>query len=405
MQPIPLPGQERLESIDMLRGFALFGIIAVNTLFFAQPAAIATTLGYAGQPDALSHFLVAWLAQSKFYGLFSFLFGLGFAIQMERWETRGPGRFRRRLLVLLGFGLLHGLLVWMGDILSIYALAGMALPWFRNAKPRTLIIWAICLLGLGTLAFAAMGGLVWLGPMFAPAEMARTTAGMREQVTKEAAKAIHAYGSGPYATLVAFRARELAQAYGMGLAVLPHIFTMFLLGLWAWKRGVFQNLESSARLRQRMLWLGLVLGLPLNFLAAWMSRGGMVGSLHGAILGVALTLIAAPLLTFGYIALLLRLLESPRWRRFVAPLHWSGRMALTNYLTQSLVMTAIFYFYGLGLYGKLHLHWSLLIALSVALAQVPLSRWWLSRYAMGPAEWLWRRLTYGRVNATERLSN
>ncbi len=405
MQPTPLPGRERLESVDVLRGFALFGIIAVNTLFFAQPAAIATTLGYAGQPDALSHFLVAWLAQSKFYGLFSFLFGLGFAIQMERWETRGPGRFRRRLLVLLGFGLLHGLLVWMGDILSIYALAGMALPWFRNVKSRTLIVWAICLLGLGTLAFATMGGLAWLGHLFAPAEMARTAAGMRDQVAKETAKALQVYGSGPYGALFAFRARELAQAYGMALAVLPHIFTMFLLGLWAWKRGMFKHPESSARLRQRMLWLGLCLGLPLNFLAAWMSRGGLVGSLHGAILGAALTLIAAPLLTFGYVALLLRLLDSSRWRRLVEPLRWSGRMALTNYLTQSLVMTTLFYFFGLGLYGKLHLHWSLLIAFSVAAAQVPLSRWWLSRHPMGPTEWLWRRLTYGRFGATEKATS
>ncbi len=398
MQSTPLPVQERLESIDTLRGFALFGIIAVNTIVFAQPAAFGMPLGSASQPNALTHLLVAWLAQCKFYDLFSFLFGLGFAIQMERWETQGPGRFRRRLLVLLGFGLLHGLLVWMGDILSIYALAGMALPWFRNAKPRTLIIWAICLVGLGSLAFAAMGGFAGLGQLFASAEMAHTTAEMNDQVTQEV------YGSGPYAALFTFRARELVHAYRLSIAVLPHIFAMFLLGLWAWKRGVFQNLESSVRLRQRMLWLGLLLGLPLNFFAAWMSLGGMVGSLHGALLGVALTLISAPLLTFGYIALLLRLLESPRWCRFVEPLHWSGRMALTNYLTQSLVMTTIFYFFGLGLYGKLHLHWSLLIALSVALAQVPLSRWWLSRHAMGPAEWLWRRLTYGRFSAAEKTT-
>ena len=396
MQSTPLPGQERLESIDTLRGFALFGIIAVNTIVFAQPAAFGMPLGSASQPNALPHLLVAWLAQSKFYDLFSFLFGLGFAIQMERWEAQGPGRFRRRLLVLLGFGLLHGLLVWMGDILSIYALAGMALPWFRNAKPRTLIIWAICLVGLGTLAFAAMGGFAGLGQLFASAEMAHTTAEMNDQVTQEV------YGSGPYAALFSFRARKLVHAYRMSIAVLPHIFTRFLLGLWAWKRGVFQHLESSARLRQRMLWLGLLLGLPLNFLAAWMTLGGRVGSLHGALLGVAVTLIAAPLLTFGYIALLLRLLESPRWRRFIEPLHWSGRMALTNYLTQSLVMTTVFYFFGLGLYGKLHLHWSLLIAFSVALAQVPLSRWWLSRHAMGPAEWLWRRLTYGRFSTAEK---
>ena len=135
MQSTPLPGQERLESIDTLRGFALFGIIAVNTIVFAQPTAFGMPLGSTSQPNALTHLLVAWLAQSKFYDLFSFLFGLGFAIQMERWEAQGPGRFRRRLLVLLGFGLLHGLLVWMGDILSIYALAGMPCPGSATPSP------------------------------------------------------------------------------------------------------------------------------------------------------------------------------------------------------------------------------------------------------------------------------
>ncbi len=396
----PYPGQDRLHSIDALRGFALFGILAVNTFFFSQPASLVMTLGTAASPDATAHFLVAWLAQSKFYGLFSFLFGLGFAIQMERWDERGPARFRRRLVVLLGFGLAHGLLLWMGDILSFYALSGMLLPLFRKAKPRSLIVWVLCLLGLQALIFVALGGLTWATRTFAPADLARSLEGIRQGAVHDATKAIQAYGSGPYGSLFRTRARELASNYGFCLLLLTHIFSMFLLGLWAWKRRVLQAPAEHSALHSRLLLWGLGLGLPLNALIAWWSRGGMVSGMHLSLFGLSLNALASPLLTFGYIALVLRLYRSPRLSGWVEPLHWSGRMALTNYLIHSLVMTTVFYFYGLGLYGRLRLHWSLLIALGVALAQLPLSRWWLNRHSMGPAEWLWRRLTYGRLNST-----
>lgn len=395
----PTSSGERLPAVDALRGFALFGILAVNTLFFSQPSALGTTLGSAGSPDALTHYLVAWLAQTKFYGLFSFLFGLGFAIQMERWEGQGPRRFRRRLLVLLGFGLAHGLLLWMGDILTAYALFGMLLPFFRKAKPRTLLVWVCCLLGLQALGFAAVGGLTWMGQTFAQADMAKGLDAARSQATQSVATAMKAYGVGPYSALFRFRAQELAANYFFCLMLLPHIFSMYLLGLWVWKRQVFQAPDQAATLLQRALVWGLGLGLPLNALIAWWSRHGMVQDLHLSLFGMALNAFAAPLLTFGYVALVLTLLRQATLGRFVGALRWTGRMALTSYLTHSVVMTTVFYFYGGGLFGRLRLHWSLLIALGIALAQIPLSRWWLSRHPMGPAEWLWRRLTYGRFSS------
>jgi len=229
-----------------------------------------------------------------------------------------------------------------------------------------------------------------------PAKSAQWVGEMQFDALKDAAKALQVMGGGSYREVLAFRAGKYLELLGNSIFMLSHVLCMFLLGLWAGKRQLFHNLASSTALRQRMLWLGALIGMPLCAVAAWMGRGGFATSAHWAFLSAAMNLVAAPLLTFAYVAWLLLMLEASWSRRWVSALRWSGRMALTNYLTQSLVMTSVFYGYGLGLYGQLPISVSLLIALSLACAQVPLSRWWLSRHAMGPVEWVWRRLTYGR---------
>lgn len=396
MQTSPIQGSDRIVALDVLRGFALFGILVVNTLTFAEPTQTLSHFGYMARPDAWLYFAVNWIAIGKFYGLFSFLFGVGFAVQMARWGSHGPSRFRRRLAVLLGLGLLHGLLLWEGDILLTYAMAGLILSWFRQAEPRSLLKWALIFLGLGVLSYACLGGMFWLILKIDPARSGEIMKELQSDALKDAAQALQVLGSGSYREVLAFRAEEFLMRLSSSVFMLPHVLCMFLLGLWAGKRQLVDNWAASTALRQRMLWSGLLIGLPVSALAAWMGRGGFAASFHGVILSIAINLVGASFLTFGYVAVLLRLLASPRWGRWVLALRWSGRMALTNYLTQSLVMTSVFYGYGLGLYGQLPFYASLSIALSLACAQVPLSRWWLSRHAMGPMEWVWRRHTYGR---------
>jgi uncharacterized protein len=169
---VPVAASERIGSLDVLRGFALLGILLVNMGFFSHTwvTGVTGTLRCETALDHAAEFVIIWLGTSKFYVLFSFLFGLGFSIQLIRWQARGEGgagRMIRRLLALMGFGLLHALLIWNGDILFLYALFGLILILFRNAKPRTLVFWAIGLLavpfvfGLGL--FGSVGAAAGLG--------------------------------------------------------------------------------------------------------------------------------------------------------------------------------------------------------------------------------------------------
>lgn len=398
----PIPSQERLAAVDALRGFALLGILMVNLLFFSGPSDLVF-----GQP--LSKVASPWtylgilaFFQGKFYGVFAFLFGLGFAVQMERFEARGerPGRrFRRRLLVLLGFGLLHGLLVWMGDILTMYALIGFLLPAFRRCRPRTLLIWAGCLLLAQAILFLLLAGLLALAFSAAPAELAKGFEQQAQAASQKVAQSLAAYGSGPYAALFLVRAKELAFNYAATLSMAPHILAMFLMGLWTWKQGIPQALEAHGRLLRRAAAWGLGIGIPGGLAYAYLLSRGLTGpGIPQALLGFSLYFLVSPALSVGYMAAFTLLFRGPG-RKALALLPDMGRMSLTNYLTQSLVMTTVFYFYGLGLFGKVPLPWALVMGGGLWVLQLFLSRAWLARHTRGPMEALWRRLTYGRTPA------
>lgn len=392
----------RVLAVDALRGFALLGILMVNLIFFSGPVEQTFGRPITDVASPWTYGLVLTFAQGKFYGLFALLFGLGFAVQMDRFAARGehPGRrFRRRLLVLLGFGLLHGTLLWMGDILAMYAVIGLLLPAFARRKPSTLIIWAASLLALLALLCAAMAGFMALGSAFAPQEVARSFAAQEQATSAKIAQSLAAYGSGPYGDLFRLRLRELLGNYGMTLSIAPHILAMFLLGLWAWRKGIVQDLEAHRPLLKRFAIGGLALGLPGNLLyAQLMGQGFTAAGAPKAILGFGIYALASPVLTVGYAAGIALFVLGPG-ARLGGWLAAAGRMSLTNYLTQSLVMTTIFYFYGLGLFGRLALPWALGLGALLWLGQVLLSRAWLNRHAQGPLEALWRRLAFGRASA------
>lgn len=401
MTALPVQPQERVEAMDVLRGFALLGVFVVNMLFFAAPfqQTMLQPWPQAPQPWFQAFLLLFW--QGKFYCLFSFLFGMGFAEQVDRLEARGeaaPRIYRRRLAWLLGIGLLHGLLIWMGDILAMYALLGFLLLLFRRRKAKTLLVWAVCLLAVPTLA----GLLVFLMMKLAagvPEAAAQMAAAARKQEADAAlaiARSLRVYGHGPYADLFRLRATELSHNYGMTLAVAPQILAMFLLGAWTSRRGVLKDPEAHRSFVSKVLAWGLVLGLPGNAFNLWCSTKGMPGPGNPfSMAGMAAYYVGTPALTLAYAAGLVKLLQGGA-AGLVRPLAWNGRMALTNYLMHSVLFTTVFYFFGLGLFGKTTAVQGFLMALALWLLQIPLSRWWLSRHAMGPAETVWRRLTYGR---------
>jgi uncharacterized protein len=405
----PVTETERIDLIDILRGFALLGILSVNMAFFSHPL-LATASGLArgsGALDTLAEFVVAWLATGKFYPLFSFLFGLGVSIQLERAAARSLDfrrYFVRRMLILLGFGLAHALLVWNGDILVVYAIVGLLLFLLRNARPRTLLIWAAILfaillaVGLGN-AIVSIAVILAMGPALASLDIAASLDVINRL-------AIETYARGSWGQIFIWRAVEwLVMALSSLFNAGPHIFGLFMLGLYAGKTRLLSDAQAHANLLRKALVWGLLIGLPANLLLA-LARSSANGNMLSPLLLLTqpLLLLCGPLLTAGYIGLFAMLARGPARLGLLQPLAAAGRMALSNYLMQSIICTTVFYSYGLGLFGKVGAFAGLALTLGLWLAQLIFSLLWLRAFRFGPMEWLWRSLTYGRRQPMRRDS-
>ncbi|MCS6992818.1 MAG: DUF418 domain-containing protein [Anaerolineales bacterium] len=400
---LPVQQTERIQIVDILRGFALFGILFVNMTIFSHPmqAIVMPTDPSLPWHDRAAIWLIHALGEGKFYALFSMLFGLGLFLQMERVEGRG-GRFvplyARRLLVLLGIGLVHAFLIWMGDILIVYALIGFLLLLFRKAKPRTLLIWVVLLIAIPVLFNAAITALVtWAStiPEAAP-QIEQSFAQAEAEYAADLERAAQVYATGNFAEITAQRVKDyfdigLAGVFVMGF----NILAMFLLGLYFGKREVFKNLEAHRGLFVRLLVIGLALGLSGNLLYATLIMPiSRIYQSWTLFLATTAQTIGAPLLMLAYVSAFCLLALHPVWGKRISVLAPVGQMALTNYLTQSIVCTLIFYGYGLGLFGKMGPAAGIGLTIVIYLLQIPLSHWWMKRFQYGPAEWLWRSLTY-----------
>jgi len=394
----PVAPGDRIELLDVLRGTALLGILAANMRAFAAPGEIYSNPEhlFPGFADRFTQGLLDVFVSGKAVTLFSFLFGLGFAVQMSRAEGRGvrPGSFYpRRLLLLLAIGVVHGLLVWWGDILAAYALMGFLLLAFRKRQPATVLRWAAGIL----LAMALLVTTAFVYFQFAPPQAPAP------DPMPEVARVMRVFNEGSrlekldenVRTWLVWAPRNLAL-----LALLP----AFLFGLWVWREGIVQQLESRVQGLQRVCRIALPLGLALQLFAvveALLHHGSSQGPPGLLLLArAAATYYGQPLLALGYATGLALLLRQESWRRRLAPAAAVGRMALTNYTMQSVLGLALFT--TTGLYG--HVGPALLLVPTVAVfaAQVWLSDWWLGRFRFGPLEWLWRVLTYGRFGPLRR---
>ncbi len=399
----PVRGGRRIVTLDALRGFAILGILLVNIQVFYGPD---FWLLLAGEDvlsglDLVLGFLVAFLVQAKFYSIFAFLFGLGLVVQTLRAEERGQSSGRllaRRLAVLALFGTVHAVLIWSGDILLTYALLGFVFLLFRRSPPRTLLIWAAVLLILPTLLLLAAGLLALLATTTAAGAQAisEASAGQNELVRNLADSAQEAYGPGSYGEMVAQRLRELSLWASNLPVVGPTILGMFLVGGAVVRAGWLEDLEAHRTGIRRAIVIGLGVGLPLNLVAAYamvLNPGGASGA---ALLwiGQACQLAGGPVLALSYIGLAATFFQRYAQTGLTRRTSAVGRMALTNYLAQSVVFTAIFY--GFGLYGQVSLAPALVMCLVFYVLQLFLSPVWLSCFSHGPVEWLWRILTYGR---------
>ncbi|MFF5447186.1 DUF418 domain-containing protein [Streptomyces sp. NPDC012888] len=375
------PQHARVQEVDALRGFALAGILLVNVLTMSGPVGLV-----GGRPDGgadtVALWLVNFLAQSKFYPIFSFLFGYSFTLQMasaERVGARVGPRTLRRLFGLFLLGALHAVFLYVGDILTTYALCGLILLASRGAAPRTAFRAALWLWGcFGGLLLVTAAAAALLDP--AP----DTGVGSAEKTTA----LVDAYRGG-FADVVGANVDALPEAAAATLLMSGFVIAAFLVGLAAGKQHWLTTAEGPTL--RRLLVTGLCVGVPTALFAAAGTAGPL--SARWELLAAMVSVVAAPALSVAYASGLLLWFRTGGGARAVSVLAPAGRMALTNYLTQSLVMALLFTGYGLALYGRLGIAVPLAMALLLYAAQLALSARLMRRYRLGPVEWLLRKLT------------
>lgn len=389
-----------MQLLDALRGFALFGIIPANLGYFTRGSFIPDPERAAQFGNAAAwyvDFAILWLVGGKFYTIFSLLFGLGFAMQLQRIDARGDSiaPYVRRLLILFLFGLANLVLIWMVDILALYALVGFLLLLFRRRSDRTLLVWAV---------------LLWIVPIlwvvaqmvfgFTPGAPFRETAfAIFRILNVEVSEGpLPVYSQGDYLLLVKLHLGEIfIRIEGFVDGMRPaRVLAMFLIGLWVGRRMIHARLDEHAGFLRKVAVWGFVIGLPTSGLAAWLDMTWPDGPAPvREVIVTAASCINHPILALAY-ASSFALLWRTRMRKRLALLAPAGRMALTNYLLHALIPVLVFFGVGLGLIGKLSNAWIPLLAIALFAALLAFSRFWLLYFQFGPAEWLWRTLTYGR---------
>ena len=507
----PIPSTQRLDVLDVLRGFALIGICLVNVEFFNRPVVESgegIPAGLRGL-DWLTAFVVNYFVAGKFWILFSLLFGMGFALMLERAVAAGRPFlpvYLRRIAALAVFGLLHHIFLWSGDILLSYAIGALVLlvalfargkwllaailacfalsaipslriagalatplifagllalylrpqagkPMFPAAMvlPGALMLLAALILavsgkagGVAEVAFTgalliALGLLAWrysepvsarplragvaifavcfgllvldggmrhFAPASAPLSSAGATSEHGETASEDEARRLRHHervrrsqeernllAHGSYRDTVAMRTRHLGERLRdeMGFGVV--LVGVFLIGVWFVRSGIIANARAHLPLFRRLAAFGIPAGLLLGLAGGLVATGRPPGVAdQGYDFAHALLMLGSLPASLGYMAALILLLHG-RARAAVATLAPFGRMALTHYLTQTLVLSLLFYGYGAGLWGMGRAAQTG-VALALCAVQIVLSHWWLSRFSQGPVEWLWRALTY-----------
>jgi uncharacterized protein len=397
----PVAAADRVALLDVLRGFALYGVLLANTFWFSGRAFLPREEIAATRTriNEVASFLIKIFVDGKAMTLFSLLFGLGFAIQLERARARGQDGlpvYLRRLGILLAIGLCHIVLIWWGDILWNYALTGFVMVLFRRRSQRALLVWAALF--------------VVVPPMIA---MVPAVAAFFERVIPQPpdgaafrAQVLDALRGHDRARLIEMQVRQtLHHVSHMPLSFIPWTLSRFLAGYALGRSRLLHDAASRRPLFRKVLVGGLIVGLACGvagYLRQRFVRNG--GTLS---VGVKIALIVPDELAYiamaaAYVAALALLMQRPAWSRRLLVLAPVGQMALTSYLSQSLICTFLFYGWGLGLIG--HVGTALCIPLTLAIFtfQILVSRAWLRRFRFGPVEWVWRSLTYGKRQPMRR---
>lgn len=402
-QAAPIAAADRITAVDALRGFALLGVSIANLFSsFSGWFLMDTTqrVALAGQTqDMVSAVLFAGLIDGKFYSLFSLLFGASFAIMLSRLNARGaPGVaiFRRRLTVLLGIGLVHLIFVWFGDILTLYALLGFVLVFLRGWSDRRLLFTAIALILVVVPVKAALraSGLPLDLGVYSLVTVFADSTGTLSMVDPASWPEFIGISRDPsWTTFYLYQFQGAIWRVGSLLESgrLFKVLALMMLGLIAGRRLVTGALLADRALLKRILIFGLAFGIPGNALYVF-GMATMDGSdLNSFLQDVGYALGVIPLaLAYGAGFLL----AWPKAKSVLGLFSAPGRMALSNYVAQSVMGTAIFFGIGLGWIGHLTPVQFVGLGLALFAGQIALSAAWLRYFSQGPLEALWRRLTY-----------
>ena len=393
------PAAERTHLLDALRGFALFGVVFSNyaglSYWVFLPPEEKAQLPGAFMDTIMATFHLVFI-DGKFYSIFSLLFGIGFGLFLGKGAEAMP-RFLRRMLVLALIGAMHMRYLWEGDILFLYAVLGMLLPLFRRIRDRTLVITAGVLLlspiAIDVAHVATDGRFDLAAPIHEAALAADKSVGF------EAAVPAKYVPDGGWKEFVIWQHSGWIWRFDGLLSTnrLPKVFAMFLIGLWVARRGIFRDPSAHRPLLRKVALIGVLVGLPCSVLMWWSElHFGHLPEPIGLVHTAAYAFSVVPL-ALAYASCFALLWTSERAQRILHVLAPAGRMALTNYLMQTIIALALFTGMGLGWGTRVSAITFESLAVGVFIIQVLWSHWWLKRFQFGPMEWVWRTLTYGKV--------
>ena len=400
----PTQTANRIVSLDILRGFAILGILIMNMISFSMvPANYTNPMaeGPLNGPDEIAFMFSQLFANQKFMSLFSILFGAGVVLMTGRMEQLGKSPAARhyfRNFWLLLIGLFHAHAIWYGDILVQYSLCAIWVYLFRKKSPRTLFIWA------GVFFFINMAISLFFGlsmDSWPEEELAGLCAGWTPSAEAIAAE-VNAYRGSwfdqqPYRSNMAIALETFIFLIDLGW----HITAMMLIGMGLFKSGVL-SAERSNSFYKKMIGIGITIGLVLGIIGLIQNYKHDWSCEFSFFIGSEFNLLGSLPMALGYIGLIMLLCKSNLksiMQKWLAPV---GQMALTNYLMQSVIATLIFYGHGFGLFASVGRANQWFFILGIWFFQILWSRLWLQHFRYGPFEWLWRSLTYWKIQPIKK---
>lgn len=404
----PVSNKDRILFLDVLRGLAIFFIFLANTPMFLgsafYPAELKESLATYTIDYWVDMFVLVFVG-GKFYSIFALLFGIGLVVQQRSAERNGiPFKpfFRRRLAGLLLIGLIHLFLLWLGDILALYAVIGFILLWMIDFNDRKLLIWATVLLFMPLVHIAILGFTGFFYPIwfFETFDIYAQSFGIPMSdwmgTGQEMADPLTILAVSDFWLFL--KLNLISPLIRIGDLLFDgrvfKVLAMFLIGVWAGRRIFEKDLLNDVPLLQKIALWGFVIGIPANIMRAVIQEGSF-DEATGTLLSFFMYAVGVAPLACAYAASIALWVKSrPSHLTWIAPI---GKTALTNYLFQTVISIILYYGIGFGLSGTIGSSVGTLIAVGIFAVQVVVSTFWLKKYQYGPVEWTWRRMTYGKA--------